>query len=125
MQYLLALTFLSSFFVTSFFFVLLSTKAGVHVTGVVLRGRSLKMVKPHSAAAAKLSRCSGNFLLPSSSCPSSSFFPVLIIYRRPRYDIRSQRFFPLTLGWSQTSLKQVQLLLHRQFSESTLKTSSV
>lgn len=50
MQYLLALT--STFFVFrfsllfTFFKNLLSTKVGVHVTGIVLRGRSLKMVKP-------------------------------------------------------------------------------
>lgn len=47
MQYLLALT--ETYFVLhclfSFSFSLLSTKVGVHVTGIVLRGRSLKMVK--------------------------------------------------------------------------------
>lgn len=46
MQYLLALTY----FVFIEFLSLLSTKVGAHVTAVVLRGQSLKMVKPRSDA---------------------------------------------------------------------------
>lgn len=49
MQNLLALTlafFFNSQNLISLLFPLLSTKVGVHVTGIVLCGRSLKMVKP-------------------------------------------------------------------------------
>lgn len=85
MQYPLALTqtsFISRhLFSFSFFFSFLSTKVGVHVTGIVLRGRSLKMVKPpppRGDAPAKLSlRRSEGGGGPPSPLPSS--LPVLII----------------------------------------------
>lgn len=78
---------------------LLSTKVGVHVTAVVLRGQSLKMVKPRGDARVF------SFLL--TSCFDKNYQTAAI--RHP--GLFSKRFYIWFL-WSQASLKQVQLLLH-------------
>ena len=69
---------LTLFIEFGFSFSLLSTKVGVHVTGIVLRGRSLKMVKP--APRRRSSRAEPPSLGGSSpSLPPSCFDNLLII----------------------------------------------
>lgn len=126
MQYLLALT--ETYFVLhrlfSFSFSLLSTKVGVHVTGVVLRGRSLKMVKSprqrHSSQA-ELPSLGEFYFLPSCfdnqpdgrNTTFGSLLPKVLLCLFLR---------------SQAGLKQVQLLLHRaenSLSKTFLMTSDI
>lgn len=103
-------------------FAFLSTKVGVHVTGIVLRGRSLKMVNP------ALQRRSSQAEPVAQGTLHPSFLPVLIINQTAA--VLHSCLFPKVfffLLWSQASLKQVQLLLHRakQFMETFFKTSNI
>lgn len=73
----LNLFYLTLFILFGFSFSLLSTKVSVHATGIVLRGRSLKIVKPapqQRSSQAEPPSLGEFYFLPS-------FLPVLIIYQ--------------------------------------------
>lgn len=77
MQTCLHSLILSDIVLFSLVFSLLLTKVGVHVTGIVLRGRSLKIVKPaprRRSSQAEPPSLGEFYFLPS-------FLPVLIVYQ--------------------------------------------